>query len=99
MHMPGQPPVQINVPPEHIAGVYAHIVGVTATPYDFAIDFAINQPHASGPAALVGQVVARVRIPPTIVFDLLQGLNEALGQYEETFGPIRQPGEDNEEEP
>ena len=94
---PPAPAVQINVPPDQVAGAYANIVGVWSTPYDFAIDFAVNQPYASGPGALAGKVVARVRIPPTIVFDLLQALNQELGRYEEQFGPIKRPGEDQEE--
>lgn len=47
---------------------------------------------------MAAQVVARVRIPPTLVFQLLQALNHALGQYEEAFGPIKQPGEHEEED-
>lgn len=94
---PPVPAVQINVPPDQIAGAYANMVGVWHTPYDFAIDFAVNQPYASGPGGLAAQVVARVRIPPTIVFDLLQALNQELGQFEEQFGPIKRPGENEGE--
>ena len=96
-HQP-QPQIQLNVPPEKIAGHYANVVSVWNTPYDFAIDFCINQPYAAGPDSMAAQVVARVRIPPTLVFALIRALNENLGQYEETYGPIRQPGEQDEED-
>jgi Protein of unknown function (DUF3467) len=96
-HQP-QPQVQINVPPEKIAGHYANVVSVWNTPYDFAIDFCINQPYAAGPGAMAVQVVSRVRIPPTLVFDLLQALNQNLGEYEERYGKLKRPGEPEEDE-
>jgi hypothetical protein len=92
------PNVQLNVPPDKIAGSYANVVSVWHTPHDFAIDFCVNQPYASGPTALAVQVVARVRIPPTIVLDLLRALNDNLGQYEDKFGQVERPGEGREEE-
>jgi hypothetical protein len=90
--------VQINVPPDKVAGSYANVVSVWHTPHDFAIDFAVNQPYASNPESLAVQVVARVRIPPTIVLDLLRALNDNLGQYEDTIGPVIRPGEHGGEE-
>lgn len=96
--MPEEPQVSINVPPENIGGTYANVVSVWHTPHDFAIDFCVNQPYASGPDALAVQVVSRVRIPPTIVLDLLRALNDNLGQYEETVGPVIRPGERGEDE-
>ena len=90
--------MQLHVPPDKIAGSYANVVSVWHTPHDFAIDFCVNQPYASGPDALAVQVVSRVRIPPTIVLDLLQALNDNLGQYEEELGPVKRPGEDRGEE-
>jgi hypothetical protein len=99
--MSPQPPqpqqIQLTVPPDKIAGDYANVVTVWSTPYDFAVDFAINQPYAAGPGGAAAQVVARVRIPPTLVFQLLQALNHALGQYEEAYGPIKQPGEQEDD--
>jgi hypothetical protein len=97
--MPEESPnVQLNVPPDKIAGSYANVVSVWHTPHDFAIDFCINQPYASGPNALAVQVVSRVRIPPTIVLDLLRALNDNLGQYEDEFGQVKRPGEDGEKD-
>jgi Protein of unknown function (DUF3467) len=51
-----QPQVQLTVPPDKIAGHYANVVSVWNTPYDFAIDFCINQPYAAGPGAMAAQV-------------------------------------------
>ena len=81
--------LQINVPPDQVAGSYSNVVGVWHTQHEFAIDFCVNQPYAGGPGQVAAQVVSRVRIPPTIVFDLLRALNENLGQYESSYGPIK----------
>jgi hypothetical protein len=79
--------INIRVPDEVALGQYANLVGVWHTPHEFAIDFCVVQPFLpGGPAATV---VSRVRIPPTIVFDLLRTLNQNLTEYEETFGEIQ----------
>lgn len=93
------PNLRINVPPDQVAGHYANLVGVWHTQHDFAIDFCVIQPFAGGDEdTMSAQVVSRVRIPPTIVFDLLRSINENMADYEKSFGEIRQPGEDAEEE-
>jgi len=82
--------LQVNVPPDQVAGHYANLVGVWHTPHEFAIDFCVIQPFAGAePDTMSAQVVARVRIPPTLVFDLLRAVNENLGQYETQFGEIK----------
>ncbi len=39
------------------------------------------------------RVVARIKIPPTMIFDVLRTLNENMTNFENTFGPIQRPGE------
>jgi hypothetical protein len=36
-------------------------------------------------------LVARVRLPTSLVFDVLRSLNHAMTRYEATFGEIRRP--------
>jgi hypothetical protein len=38
------------------------------------------------------RVVARVKIPVTLIYDVLRALNENMTRYEETFGEIQRPG-------
>lgn len=88
--------IAINVPEEEAIGQYANLVGVWHTPHEFAIDFCVVQPFLpDGPAA---RVVSRVRIPPTIVFDLLRTLNQNLAEYESKFGEIQRPNPELPEE-
>lgn len=84
--------IAIHVPEEEAMGHYANFVGVWHTPHEFAIDFCVVQPFLpDGPSA---KVVSRVRIPPTIVFDLLRTLNQNLTEYERAFGEIQRPFEE-----
>lgn len=87
----------IRVPPEMESGVYANVVGIWHTPHEFTIDFSVLQPigpaeHGEPGAMAVGAtVVARVKIAPTLVFDVLRALNENMTGYEAMFGEIRRP--------
>lgn len=45
------------------------------------------------------RVVARVKIPPTLVFDMIKTLNENMTRYEETYGEIRAPEPRQQPEP
>jgi hypothetical protein len=87
--------LKVHVPDAEAIGHYANLVGVWHTPHEFAIDFCVVQPFLpGGPGA---QVVSRVRIPPTIVFDLLKTLNQNLSEYEEQFGEIQRPPDESQE--
>lgn len=87
--------IEIQVPPEVAGGSYANLVGVWHSPHEFALDFCLVQPFlADGPKATV---VSRVRIPPTLVLDLLQSLSQNLLEYEKTYGEVRRLPNESEE--
>jgi Protein of unknown function (DUF3467) len=87
--------LNVSVPEDQAIGHYANLVGVWHTPHEFAIDFAVVQPFLpTGPGA---QVVCRVRIPPTIVFELLKTLNQNLTEYEKVHGEIQRPNQNMDE--
>jgi hypothetical protein len=75
-----QPKIQIHVPPELQAGVYANLAAVSSqTPHDFTIDFLQLQPVTQGnpPQALL---VARVKVAQSFLMPLMQ----ALAQHQTT---------------
>ncbi len=85
---------QIDISPEVEAGVYADFISLWHTPDAFVLDFAAlkgppqqAQPPA-GPAVQVfpTRVVARVRIPPGQVFELMRGLEQQLSTWEAETG-------------
>jgi hypothetical protein len=95
MDEPRDNQIRVSVPEDVVAGYYANVVGVWHTAHEFAIDFCVVQPFVESPEDGVtdARVVARVRVPPTIVFDLLRSINENLAEYEHRYGHIRRPGE------
>jgi hypothetical protein len=89
---------QIQIPNELEAGVYANFLSVWHTAYEFTLDFGVTQPprvdHPDDPEEPVQvdcRVVARVKIPVTVLFDVLRALNENMTRYEQVFGEIRRP--------
>jgi hypothetical protein len=96
--------LQFYVPPEQEAGAYAHAFSIWATAYDFTLDFAVVQPpepsdpdDPESPPIVPARVVARVRVPPTIVFELLRAINARMEAYEAEWGEIRGPQRRREE--
>jgi Protein of unknown function (DUF3467) len=93
---------EIQLPPELESGVYANFLGVWHTAHEFTLDFAQVQPaqmdDPEDPASTVtlpARVVARVKIPVTVVFDVIRALNENMTRYEQAFGEIRRPGSED----
>ena len=89
-----------SMPPECEIGLYANTVNVWYSPYEFTLDWAVTQPvqaqdpeDPAGGLLVPATVVARVRIPAPLIFDVLQTLNQAMTGYEAVFGEIRRPGE------
>jgi hypothetical protein len=91
----------LAVPPEHQSGVYANFLTTWHTAYEFTLDFAVTQPPEvpDEPEAAIRIsccVVARVKLPVTLLFDVIRGLNEEMTLYEREFGEIRPPGSADE---
>lgn len=86
---------EIQVPEDLQTGVYANLVGVWHSPYEFTLDFAVMQQPVPGERGTVipTRVVSRVRIPATQVFELIKALNTNMTIYEQRIGPIQSPGQ------
>jgi hypothetical protein len=89
---------EIQVPPELEGGVYANFLSTWSTAYEFTLDFAVTSPlrvedpeDPDSPVRVPCRVVARVKIPPTLAFDVLRAINENMTEYERVFGPIQRP--------
>jgi hypothetical protein len=86
---------QVRTPEKWTGGVYANGLGVWSTQTEFTLDFVVSLPPESGVDGNGNQVVvspqeivARVKIPPTLVFQVMRGLAGAQDQYEAQWGPI-----------
>jgi hypothetical protein len=95
--------LDFEVLPDTRIGVYANAVNVWHSPYEFALDWGLmNAPEPvvvgdpASPLRITGAVVARIRIPIGLVFDVMQALNQAMTRYEAIFGEIRGPLEEDD---
>jgi Protein of unknown function (DUF3467) len=92
-HEQQQTEFEIQVPPEQEAGAYSNFLMVWHTPHEFTLDFAVTQPSQAGEGGVKVpcRVVSRVRVPPTVMLDILHAMNENVGRFQQTFGEIRRP--------
>jgi hypothetical protein len=93
------------VPPEQEGGVYANTLGVWHTAYEFTLDFAAMQPvqppdpeEERSTPIVPCRVVSRVRIPVTLLFDVMRALNDNLAAYESAWGEIKRPEQEEQAE-
>ena len=78
--------LQIDLKPEIAKGVYANLALITHSSSDFVLDFATMLPGMPKP-----EVSARVVMAPEHAKRLLQALQENLYNYEQQFGKITIP--------
>lgn len=76
--------------------MYANGVGVWFTQTDFTLDFVVNLPpevgqDPEGHQLLLSpqEVVARVKLPPPLVFQVMRNLSTNLDRYEQQYGSIQ----------
>lgn len=92
-HMSEAPRFDIQLAEADAGGVYANFLTVWHTGHEFTLDFAATQPPQTTDEGTVVpcRVVARVKIPPTLVFDVIKTLNDNMTRYEGVFGDITPP--------
>lgn len=90
---------QLQLPEELAGGVYANFLRAWHTGHEFTLDFAVTQPARSVEDAdgsrvteVPCRVTARVKVPPTLVFDIIRTLSDNLSKYEDQHGPVERPG-------
>ena len=86
---------EIQIPPDLEPGEYANFLSVWHTPFEFTMDFAATQPSQPTDTGMKVpcRVVARIRIPPPVMLDVLGVLNENVSRYQQSFGDIHRPGQ------
>jgi len=85
--------MQIRTPERWTAGVYANGVGVWSTQTEFTLDFYVSLPAEMGeddqgnrmPVSPL-EVVARVKIPPSLAFQVARNISDHLSRYEAQWG-------------
>lgn len=89
--------VEITVPPDYEVGAFAAFASVWRTRDSFVLDFAteVRPPEVEEDAEsgerfvhVPARVVARVRIPPSQVWELMKSLEQNLSAYERETGNL-----------
>ncbi len=96
---------EMQVPSELEGGVYANFLTIWHTGHEFTLDFSATQlprtvdtDDPTSPVTVPCRVVSRVKIPPSLVFDVIRAINENMTRYEAAFGNIQKPGDPQEGE-
>ena len=92
--------IRISVPESLEAGVYANGAGVWHTAHEFTLDFLTLLTSDPGePDVVPARVVSRVKVPPSVIFDLLRAINTNMTLYEQRYGPIHHVDETAPDDP
>jgi hypothetical protein len=92
--------VAIDVDRGQELGTYANFLNAWSSPYEFTLDFCETQePHPadpdddSSPLVVRCRLAARIKLPVTLIFDVITQLNDTMTVYERQYGEITRPGE------
>lgn len=88
---PNRPRINVQVNDDIKHGIYANFLVTSHGPHEFTLDFCQLMPGGQ-PDKVNAEVVARVRIAPTMVAKVIQALNTNLTNYEEKFGQVKAIG-------
>jgi hypothetical protein len=78
----------LDVPAELETGVYASFLATWYTRHEFTLDFGIEV-EDDPERQLRG--VARVKVPPGVVFEMIRIIHARMTEYEGEYGPIHYP--------
>jgi hypothetical protein len=89
-----QPQMRVSMPDEQVPGVYADFVSVWHTNDVFTFDFAalarpptlVEGDDGTKVTTAQAQIVSRVRVPPSQVFEIMKALERQLTAWEQATG-------------
>ena len=98
--MPDAPkslPLQVRVPDELASGVYSNVAAVWHTAHDFTLDFLLAgmvTQDETGNQFVEAPVQARIKVAPSVVFQIAKAIADNVYQYEQVYGAITPRPED-----
>jgi hypothetical protein len=83
-------PIAFQVPEELRAGAYANLLAVWHTAHEFTLDFAVSglPREVEQGRQIPAPVVARVKVPPSVIFSIARAIADNVDRYEKQFGAI-----------
>jgi hypothetical protein len=85
---------ELDVPAELETGAYANVLVAWHTADEFTLDFGT---FVAAETERQPRTVARVKVPPGAVFDMIRIIHSEMTKYEEKFGPIHYPRREENE--
>lgn len=88
------PTFNFRVPDDLEGGAYSNVLTIWHTPYEFTLDYGVMLPSMQddqGNVVVPTRVVARVKIAPSRMADMIDAMTQNLQRYEAQFGPIPAP--------
>jgi hypothetical protein len=87
---PTQIPASLHMPDELASGVYASMAAVWHTEHEFTLDFFVQAtPGAvndeNGQTVIPYRGVARVRIPPSVIFEVARAIADNISRRDEAL--------------
>ena len=81
--------IQIQIDAQNATGVYSNLMMITHRKEEFILDFLFVQPQRTPQGQAVANLRARVITTPEHMKRILKAMEENIGRYEQTFGPIQ----------
>jgi hypothetical protein len=86
---PPQQQISIQMDAQHATGVYSNLMMISHRKEEFILDFLFVQPQRAPDGQAVANLRARVITTPEHMKRILKALEENIGRYEQSFGPIQ----------
>jgi len=80
--------MQIQIEPQHANGVYSNLMMISHRKEEFILDFLFVQPQRTPQGQSIANLRSRVVTTPEHMKRILKAIEENIGRYEATFGPI-----------
>ncbi len=84
---PQQISIQIDV--QSATGVYSNLMMISHRKEEFILDFLFVQPQRTPQGQAIANLRSRVITTPEHMKRILKAIEENIGRYEQTFGPIQ----------
>jgi len=82
--------ISIQIDPQHATGVYSNLMMISHRKEEFILDFLFVQPQRLPDGQAVATLRSRVITSPEHMKRILKAIEENVGRYEQSFGPIQE---------
>ena len=85
-----QQQISIQMDAQNATGVYSNLMMISHRKEEFILDFLFVQPQRAAQGQAIANLRSRVITSPEHMKRILRALEENIGRYEQSFGPIQE---------